>query len=130
MEDVTVLVAILDALHTAEDYVTVLNWAWTLYALEVLTAWVGAVLWPADAWDYEGRLQSLHPMVGGNIIGATGAALALVAISRLLRIDEKRPERTWYGAVLIFGIASMIAAQTRNAIAGFLFCSPSSADFV
>jgi O-antigen ligase len=122
--DVTVLVAILDALHTAEDYVTVLDWAWTLYALEVLTAWVGAVLWPADAWDYEGRLQSLHPMVGANIIGTTGAALALVAISRLLRIDEKKPERTWYAAVLIFGIVSMIAAQTRNAIAGFLFAVP------
>lgn len=122
--DVTVLVAILDALPTAEDYATVLEWTWTLYALETLTAWVGILLWPADAWDAEGRLQGVCPMVGPNIIGTTGAALALLAISRLMRIDEKRHGRAWYAAVLMFGIASMIAAQTRHAIGGFLFALP------
>jgi len=53
-----------------------------------------------------------------------GAALALVAIRRLLPIDGKKSDRTWYAAVLIFGILSMIAAVTRNAIGGFLFALP------
>jgi O-antigen ligase len=119
-----VLVAILDAEHTAGDYVRVLNWILTLYALETLTAWSGTVLWPARAWDSIGRLQSTSPSIAANSIGTTGAALALVAISRLISIDGRKSDRSWYAAVLVFGIASMIVAQTRNAIGGFLFGLP------
>jgi O-antigen ligase len=122
--DVTVLVAILDAVHTPGDYVSVLDWTLTVYALETLTAWAGTVLWPATAWDSMGRLQSASPSISANSIGTTGAALALVAISRLLSIDGKKSDRSWYAAVLVFGIVSMIAAQTRNAIGGFLFGLP------
>jgi O-antigen ligase len=119
--DVTVLIAILDAEHTAGDYVKVLDWTLTVYALETLTAWAGTVLWPAEAWDSMGRLQSSSPSISANGIGTTGAALALLAISRLLSIDGKKSDRSWYAAVLVFGMVSMIAAQTRNAIGGFLF---------
>jgi uncharacterized membrane protein len=122
--DVTVLVAILDAEHTAEDYVRVLDWTLTVYALETLTAWSGTVFWPAGAWDSMGRLQSTSPSIAANSIGTTGAALALVATSRLLSIEGRKSDRAWYAAVLLFGIASMIAAQTRNAIGGFLFALP------
>jgi O-antigen ligase len=122
--DVTVLVAILDALQTAGDYVRVLDWTLAVYALETLTAWAGTVLWPATAWDSMGRLQSTSPSIAANSIGTTGAALALVAISRLLPIDGRKSDRPWYAAVLVFGIVSMIAAQTRNAIGGFLFALP------
>ena len=124
MLDVTVFVAILDSVHTAGDYVHVLNWTLTVYALETLTAWAGTVLWPATAWDAMGRLQSTSPSIAANSIGTTAAALALIAISRLLAIDGKRSDRSWYAAVLVFGIISMIAAQTRNAIGGFLFGLP------
>ncbi len=122
--DVTVLVAILDAVHTAADYVRVLDWTLTLYALETLTAWAGTVLWPATAWDPIGRLQSTSPSIAANAIGTTGALLALIAISRLLSIDGRKSDRSWYAAVLVFGIVSMIAAQTRNAIGGFVFALP------
>jgi hypothetical protein len=122
--DVTVFVAILEAEHTAEDYVRVLDWTLTVYALETLTAWAGTVFWPAGAWDSMGRLQSTSPSIAANSIGTTGAALALVAISRLLSIEGRKSDRPWYAAVLLFGIASMIAAQTRNAIGGFLFALP------
>jgi hypothetical protein len=122
--DVTLLVAILDAEHTAEDYVRVINWILTVYALETLVAWFGTVLWPAEAWDAMGRLTCLHPSIASNSIGTTGAALALVAISRLLSVDGRTSDRIWYAALLIFAIASMIAAVTRNAIGGFLFALP------
>lgn len=122
--DVTVLVAIVDAVHTPGDYVSVLDWTLTVYALETLTAWAGTVFWPATAWDSMGRLQSTSPSIAANSIGTTGAALALVAISRLLSIDGKKADRPLYAVVLVFGIVSMIAAQTRNAIGGFLFALP------
>jgi hypothetical protein len=122
--DVTVLVAIVDAMHTPGDYVSVLDWTLTIYALETLTAWAGTVLWPATAWDSMGRLQSTSPSIAANSIGTTGAALALVAISRLLSIEGRKSDRSWYAAVLLFSIVSMIAAQTRNAIGGFLFALP------
>jgi O-antigen ligase len=122
--DVTVLVAILDAEHTAGDYLRVVDWILTLYALETLTAWAGTVLWPARAWDSIGRLQSTSPSIAANTIGTTGAVLALVAISRLLSIDGRKSDRSWYSAVLVFGLASMIVAQTRNAIGGFVFGLP------
>jgi O-antigen ligase len=123
--DVTVLIAILDTENTAENYVRVFDWILTVYALETLTAWSGTVLWPAGAWDTMGRLQSTSPSIAANSVGTTGAALALVAISRLLSIDgRRRSDRPWYAAVLLFSIVSMIAAQTRNAIGGFLFALP------
>ncbi len=122
--DVTVFVAILDALLTADDYVAALDWTLTVYALETLTAWLGTVLWPTEAWDVMGRLQSTHPSISANTIGTTGAALVLVAISRLLRIDGRKSDRAWYAALLVFGIVSMTVAQTRNAIGGFLFALP------
>ena len=122
--DVTVLVAILDAERTAGDYIRVVDWIWTLFALETLAAWSGTVLWPARAWDSMGRLQSTSPSIAANTIGTTGAALALVAICRLLSIEGRKSDRSWYAAVLVFGIVSMLAAQTRNAIGGFLFGLP------
>ena len=122
--DVTVFIAILDAEHTAEHYVRVLNWTLIVYALETLTAWSGTVFWPAEAWDSMGRLHSTSPSIAANSIGTTGAALALVAVSRLLSIEGRKSDRPLYAAVLVFGLASMIAAQTRNAIAGFLFALP------
>lgn len=122
--DVMVLIAILDAVHTAGDYVNVLDWTLTVYTLETLTAWAGTVLWPETAWDSMGRLQSTSPSIAANSIGTTGAALALVAISRLLSTAERKSDRPWYAAVLVFAIVSMIAAHTRNAIGGFLFALP------
>ena len=122
--DVTVLIAILNALHTSEDFVRVLDWTLTLYALETMTAWAGTVLWPAEAWDSMGRLHSISPSIAANSIGTTGAALILVGISRFLRIDGRKPDRVWYAALVIFGTVSMIAAVTRNAIGGFVFALP------
>jgi O-antigen ligase len=117
--DLTVLAVILESVHSAEDYLKVLNWTWVLYALETSIAWVGAVVSPANAWDEDGRLRALYPLVGANIIGTTGALLTLVAISRLFW-PGKRTDRAWYWTVCFFGIATMLVAQTRNAIGGFL----------
>jgi uncharacterized membrane protein len=122
--DVTLAAVIFQSVNHAEDYLKILNWIWILYAVETLIPWIGAAISPATAWDDLGRLRADIPLVGPNNIGATGAVLALVAISRLLWRDRKPGERAWYLAVLIFGIASLVAAQTRNAIGGFLLGLP------
>ena len=101
-----------------------LSWTWIIYAMETSIAYIGLVVSPANAWDDMGRLRALYPMVGANNIGTTGALLTLVAISRLLWRDRRGTDRAWYWAVFIFGMATMVLAQTRNAIAGFLVGLP------
>jgi hypothetical protein len=118
--DVTVAVFIFSSIHNAEDYLKILNWTWVIYALETCIAWQEAVFSPATAWDDMGRLHATFPLVASNNIGTTGGVLMLVAISRLLWRDRRGTSRSWYWAVLIFGLASMLVAQTRNAIAGFV----------
>lgn len=117
--DVVVLAVILESVRSAEDFIKLLNWTWVVYAMETGIAWVGAVVFPAYAWDDLGRLQSVYPKVGANNIGTTGATLALVAISRLLWRDRKS-DYAWYFVVLLYGMASLFVSQTRNAIAGFM----------
>jgi hypothetical protein len=122
--DVTVAALIFESARTTEDWLKVLSWTWIIYAMETSIAWIGLVVSPADAWDDMGRLRALYPMVGANNIGTTGALLTLVAISRLLWRDRRGTDRAWYWAVFIFGMATMVLAQTRNAIAGFLVGVP------
>jgi hypothetical protein len=118
--DVVAAALIFESTHTAEDYVKILNWTYVLYALETGSAWVGAVISPADAFDEMGRLSGSFPMVGANGIGTTGAILTLVGISRLLTLDLKGRSRAWYWAVIVFGVASMVVSQTRHALGGFV----------
>jgi O-Antigen ligase len=117
--DVVVLAVILESVTSTEDFIKLLNWTWVVYAIETGIAWVGAVVFPAYAWDEMGRLQSVYPKVGANNIGTTGATLALVAISRLLWRDRKS-DYPWYFVVFLYGMASLLVSQTRNAIAGFM----------
>jgi O-antigen ligase len=118
--DVVTAAVIYDSARTAERYEQVLNWTWTIYALETAIPWVGAVVNPANAWDELGRLFSTMPMVGPNNIGTTGAVLTLVSISRLLWRDRRGSSRAWYWAVMVYGIASMVASHTRHSFGGTL----------
>jgi hypothetical protein len=122
--DVTVAALIFESARSTGDYMKILDWTWIVYALETSIAWIGLVVSPANAWDDMGRLRALYPMVGANNVGTTGALLTLVAISRLLWRDRRGTDRAWYWAVFIFGMATMLLAQTRNAIAGFLVGVP------
>jgi hypothetical protein len=117
--DVVVLAVILESATSTEDFIKLLNWTWVVYAMETGIAWVGAVVFPAYAWDELGRLQSVYPKVGANNIGTTGATLALVAISRLLW-RHRKSDYAWYFVVFLYGMASLFVSQTRNAIAGFM----------
>lgn len=119
--DVTVLSAVLTTVRSPEAYESLFNWTLTLCGIELLWTWIGVLIWPAEALGtYPGRLVGVFPIQSANAIGASGAILAVVAISRLLPMARCRFDRSWNALLFLFGVASMIAAQTRSAMAGFL----------
>jgi len=117
--DVSLLAAILASIDTVKSYSTLLDWTWLLYGLELLSAWLGSLIWPGEAW-VEGRLEGVFPIVPFNTVGETGAILALIAMCRLLTISKEKPQRAWYGLLLAFGLISLFVSQTRNTMAGLL----------
>jgi O-antigen ligase len=119
--DVAVLAAALSVIRSVETYESLFNWVWTLCAIELLLTWMGAVLWPSQAWEqFPTRLIGVFPVQSSNAIGVSGAILAVIALSRLLPVAGCRFPRSWNALVLFFGIASMLASKTRNAMAGFV----------
>jgi len=117
--DVVACAFLIESTNAPADLLNVLNWTFVLYALETANAWVGAVISPATAWDDMGRLYGFYPMVGANGIGTTGAVLTLVGISRLLWRDRRGSSRAWYWALIVYGVASMVASRTRHSFASF-----------
>ena len=127
--DVSLLAAILVTVQSAKSYKHFFDWTWTLYGLLLVSVWVGVILWPNDALYGQGfpigilgvRLTGVLPAVSANDVGTYAALLGLVSLTRLLPIAGERSKRSWYFLLLAASIVTMILAQTRTAIAGFLF---------
>lgn len=117
--DVGLLAAILASVDSVETYTTLLDWTWILYGAELVSAWLGSMVWPSDAW-VNGRLEGVFPIVPYNAVGETGALLALVAFCRLLTITGRQKDRSWYSVLFIFGGISLFFSQTRNTIGGLV----------
>jgi O-antigen ligase len=127
--DVSLLAAILATVQSTESLNTLLDWTWLIIGGLVVTAWVEAPIWPAEALEGAGgymggplqyRLSGVYPGQGYNMLGTYGAILGTIAICRLLSVRGKRFDRAWYGMVLVLASITMIFAQTRSAIAGFV----------
>lgn len=117
--DVATLAAILATVSSMEEIRRLGNWVWFLYALDLVWCWISAVIWPTEALDELGRLSSPWPEISYNSLGASSALVSIVALARLFRKTEKS-ERAWYSLLLGFGLVTLAASQTRNAMAGFL----------
>ena len=120
--DASVLAAVLATVGSTETYETFFNWTLILCGVELLWTWFGAVLWPEEALHsmYPERLVGVFPIQSANAIGASGAILAVVAISRLLPLPGCKFKRSWNILLFVFGVASMLACKTRAALAGFV----------
>jgi O-antigen ligase len=126
--DVALFVAVLISFSSLKDYKRVLDWVWTLIALQVLSAWIGAAIVPRLAFDY-GETGSLRipeltgviPVLAANAIGQIGAILGIVSLSRLLLRPSSDLNRPWYHLLLGFSLITMFMAQSRSAIGAFLF---------
>jgi O-antigen ligase len=110
-----------------EEYESLLNWIYALLGLLLVTTWIGAVIDPADAFSVGAaglfvipQLNGVFPVLAANGVGTMAAILTLVAISRLTIPVEKKTSRGWYLALAGFGIVTMVLADCRSAIFGFL----------
>ena len=120
--DVILLAAVLATVSSEENFKSLFDWTWLIYGLGLIWVWAGAVMWPREAWQPPlWRLSGVFPVEGSNSVGTTGAILAVVAINRLLWRGNRSTNRSWYTVLFTLGFVTMLASQTRNAIAGFLF---------
>jgi len=120
--DVTVISALLCVISSAEQYKTLFDFTWTVYGIETVWCWMQIAIWPTEALQ-DGRLKGVFPLTAYNALGEYGALLAIVSLARLMPITKGKFRQSWYIALLGFGIATMIAAQTRNAIGGVVLAA-------
>jgi len=125
--DLSLLACIVTTLHSVEDYERFANWTWTLLALLVASAWIGAIWDPADAliqsYSYGPlsiRLEGVCPGVDANSIGEFCAILASIALCRILDDPQRKYDRSWYRFLFLAALVTLFFTQTRAAIAAFL----------
>ena len=129
--DIALLGAILATVRSVKAYRSLFNWTWTLYGLLLLSTWLGVLLWPQQALYPNGknvglgilgiRLEGVLPALSSNDVGTFAGILGLIALCRLLPIAGRKTDRAWYILLFAASMTTMIVAQTRSAIAGFLF---------
>jgi hypothetical protein len=118
--DLSVMAAILASVQNVKQMRSILNWIWALYAVELLWVWMCAAIWPSLSFD-EGRLSGFWPVAASNSIGASASVICIVALARFLNREAQRTERAWYALLFAFCFVSLLASQTRNAMAGLVF---------
>ena len=127
--DLTLLAAIVASVQLVDDIRKFANWTWTLLGFLVATAWIGAIVDPADAlfsdptMRFAGlplRLVGVVPVVSCNDLSEISAILALIALCRIFAYEEADRKKTRYW--LLFGAAflTMVVTQTRGAFLAFL----------
>lgn len=123
--DVALMAAILVSARSLSAWKSLFDWTWLMFGGLLLTVWAGAILWPAQAFVAGGdllpfRLAGVMPAIDQNSVGEIGAALSIVAITRLLILGREGRGRAFYGTLLAVGLVTLVMSQTRTAIAGFL----------
>lgn len=119
MLDVSVIAAILCVVSTTEEYRTLLDWTWTIFAVELVWCVMQIPIFPGQALD-DGRLCGVFPLTAFNAVGTYAAVIAIVAMCRLMPITTGAFERSWYVSLFLFGTILVLMSQTRNALGGLL----------
>lgn len=125
--DLAVLASIVETLTSVSDFEKFANWTWSLLGLLVLSAWIGAIVDPQDAF-LEGysygplrvRLEGVWPNIDANSIGEYCAILAIISLARLLDDPDKKYDRAWYRLLLTSSAVTLIFTQTRADVAAFI----------
>jgi hypothetical protein len=128
--DVCMLAAAVYMVKTAADYKKFFDWTWFLYGIMLLNVWFGCVWDPKDAllkggiFGVQGIgglgvwLQGVIPDVSSNQIGEYSACVTMVALCRLLPLNRRRENTSWYVFVFVASFVTVIFAQTRSAVGG------------
>ena len=110
-------------LHTIEELRKWVNWVWLWYGLLMVSAWIGAIVAPEKALlPVPGallpvQLFGIFPLINANELATIGALLALVGINRWI----KSGHTIRWMPLIVISLATMILAQGRSALVGFLF---------
>lgn len=120
--DLGLLAAIMATVRGPREYRSLLDFTWVLYGALILVVWVEVLIWPSQALERgQGILgiaiNGVVPALAGNSVGRFGAILAVVAMTRLIRPS---PYRRFYGVAFLLSLTSLIFAQSRGAVAGFV----------
>jgi O-antigen ligase len=121
--DVAVLAAALASVETWREYESLLSWTWTIFAVEIAWVWIQWPIWPNLVFGDEGRLEGVYPATGYNAVGQYSAIIAVLALCRLLPLTGRKVDRALYSSLLVFGLATLALAHTRNALAGFVLAA-------
>jgi hypothetical protein len=124
--DLAVLASVVATLKSVEEYEKFANWTWTILGLLVLTAWIGAIVDPSDAF-LEGysygplriRLEGICPNIDANSIGEYCAILGSISLCRLLDNPDGKYDRAWYRLLFVSAVVTLIFTQTRADVAAF-----------
>jgi len=129
--DVCLLGASIYMCRTSKDWKRFADWNWILFGILLLNVWFGCVWDPSDALNKGGAygvegigglgywLYGVFPDISSNQIGEYAACITAVALCRLLPINRKRENLSFYVFVFLAGFATIIFAQTRSALGGF-----------
>jgi hypothetical protein len=120
--DLATISAVIASIRSVREYRQFANWTWMLLGLLVVSAWIGAIIDPADGLlsgekfgPLTVRLEGVMPSVDADTIGEICAILALVALNRMLNDPEAKHNRGWYGGLLsvALGLAIMFLVTRR-----------------
>ena len=123
--DVILIAAILTSARSINDYKVLFDWTWFLIGLLAASAWIGILIWPdlavrQDIGVLGRQLAGAMPAMETNKVGELGAILGIVALNRFLFMKDRR----FYFVIFMFALATMIFAQSRSPITGFLVALP------
>lgn len=109
------------------------DWYWVLILALLLSVYLGIVIWPTSAFvssigTFSVQLQGVFPQVSANGVGDFGAIIGTVVAARLLCRPTAgsagqgltRSSRLFYALILAFAVVTMLLAQSRSPILGFL----------
>lgn len=123
--DVSLLAAILDRVRSAQAFKALFDWTWTLLWAMAASVWLGLFIWPGAVTRSVGNLglqiQGVLPAISANGVGELGAVLGVVSLVRLL---DRGPNRHLHVVLFTVAMATLILAQSRSPLAGFLLAVP------
>jgi O-antigen ligase len=120
--DVTLIAAIVVSMRTTQEFKALFDWNWILIGLSLVTVYVWVLIRPDLAVIHGIGLTGIQiagvlPAVSADTVGGSGGVMGIVAFTRLL---FPTPHRRFYALLLAAAIATLILAQSRGAISGFL----------
>jgi O-antigen ligase len=124
--DVALLALVLAVVRSSEEYRSLFTLTWAVFLAQLLWVWIGVLIWPDEALHpHIGRtgsyaLNGVFPIMGANSVGEAGAVLAILGLCRLLPLRGAANNRRWNLLLVVFGTGSLLASQTRSALAGFI----------